>query len=130
MQRMLVLAAVAALALAAAPAAVAKEITKAEVCGARRLRRRPTTSRSRMTLLGRAARRRTPPTAAPYYEVRIDDGRRATRTPTPGASPPCPTARRALRADDGTWMRDAARDGRAIVKQLTARPDGRSRPPA
>ena len=64
MQRTLVLAAVAALALAVTPAASAKEITKAEVCGADGCR---TADRGDREVLVNRGPSRTPPTAAPFY---------------------------------------------------------------
>ncbi len=95
MQRTLVLAAVVALALAAAPAAVAKEITKAEVCGV-----------DGCAAVGDADGRfalmeggppRTPPAAAPYYKVNMEMDHRGAFSYT--AVPD----RRAYRADDDAW---------------------------
>ena len=98
-KRMLVLAAVAALALAAAPAAVAKEIKEAQVCG-------PDACSSVDDEQGRAVLvnggpPRTPPAAAPYYDVRVtmqegDDEAKWSFAVAP--------ERNAMRADDGTWM--------------------------
>ena len=69
MQRTLLLAAVAALALAAAPAAAAKEITKAEVCGPDGCTN--VADRAVLPILANGGPPRTPPTAAPYYDVRV-----------------------------------------------------------
>jgi hypothetical protein len=113
MRRILVLAAAAALALAAAPAAVAKEVTKAEVCG-------PdgcvsaNDQQTRMTLIQGGAPTQ-PPIAAPYYEVRITMAA-GDETHTWGfAAVP---DRQVARADDGTWMR-MPDETTGIVKQLT-----------
>jgi hypothetical protein len=96
---MLVLAAAAAVTLTAAPAASAKQITKAQVCG-------PDSCATVDDQQARAARvdggpPRTPPGAAPFYDVRITmaEGDQTHRfgfvaVPSKGA----------LRADDGTWM--------------------------
>jgi hypothetical protein len=95
MQRTLVLAAVAALALAVAPAAPAKEITKAEVCGAGGCASVDDAD-GRFALM-EGGPPRTPPTAAPYYEVNIEMDYRGgafSYTAVP--------ERRAYRAD-GTW---------------------------
>lgn len=97
--RPFVLAAVAALALAAAPAAVAKEIKKAQVCG-------PDScatvddEEARMALINGGPPRR-PPAAAPYYDVRVtmaegDESHTWGFAVVPGQD--------AARADDGTWM--------------------------
>jgi hypothetical protein len=99
MRRMLVLAAAAALALAAAPAAVAKEITKAQVCGPDACSN--VTDEEGRAILTNGGPPRTPPTAAPYYDVRltVDEGEHQA---TWGfvAVP----ERNAARAEDGTWM--------------------------
>lgn len=99
MRRMLVLAAATAVTLAAAPAASAKEITKAQVCG-------PDSCATVDDQQARAALvnggpPRKPPGAAPFYDVRITmaEGDQTHRwafaaVPSKGA----------LRADDGTWL--------------------------
>jgi hypothetical protein len=69
MPRTLLLAAVAALALAAAPAALAKEITKAEVCGPDGCT--SVGDKAVFPILANGGPPRTPPTAAPYYDIRI-----------------------------------------------------------
>ena len=113
MRRMLVLAAAAALALAAAPAAVAKEVKKAEVCGPDGCVSADD-EQTRMTLL-QGGPPTKPPTAAPYYEVRITMAA-GDETHTWGfAAVP---DRQAARADDGTWMR-MPDEMTGIVKQLT-----------
>jgi hypothetical protein len=113
MRRMLILAAAAALALAAAPAAVAKEVKKAEVCGPDGCVSADD-EQTRMTLL-QGGPPTTPPTAAPYYEVRITMAA-GDETHTWGfAAVP---DRQVARADDGTWMR-MPDEMTGIVKQLT-----------
>ena len=114
MQRTLVLAAVAALALAAAPAASAKEIAKAEVCGADGCSAAAGDDRQ---VLGHGGASRTPPAAAPFYMVRIavdtGDGRKERWEMT--AVP----ERRALRAEDGTWL-EMPPEVAAVIAKLTA----------
>ena len=102
MQRMLFLAAVAALALAAAPAAVAKEITKAEVCGTDGCVSVDDEA-GRMALMTSGGSPTDPPHAAPYYEVQRQfatddhgDGRLRRRAGAPGD----PLRRRHLVRDD------------------------------
>jgi hypothetical protein len=114
MQRRLVLAAVVALALAAAPAAGAKEITKAEVCGADGC---STAAAADRQILGNGGPSRTPPTAAPFYMVRIavDAGEGRTVRWEMTAVP----ERSALRADDGTWM-EMPPDVAAAITKLAA----------
>jgi len=86
---MLVLAIAAALVLAAAPAAVAKEVKKAEVCGPDGCVSADD-EQTRMTLL-EGGPPTNPPTAAPYYDVRIT---MAEGDETHSwASPPCRTVR-------------------------------------
>ncbi len=114
MQRTLLLAAVAALALAAAPAAMAKEITKAQVCGPDGCT--TVTDHASLTALGNGGPPRTPPTAAPYYDVRltVDEGDQDFRfsfTAVP--------ERHAQRADDGTWM-EMPPDVTALVRKYAA----------
>ncbi len=113
MRRMLVVAAAAALALAAAPAAVAKEVTKAEVCGPEGCVSADD-EQTRMTLIQGGAPTK-PPVAAPYYDVRITMAA-GDETHTWGfAAVP---DRQVARADDGTWMR-MPDETTGIVKQLT-----------
>ena len=113
-ERALVLAAVAALALAAAPAASAKAIAKAEVCGADGC---STAAGDDRQVLGHGGASRTPPAAAPFYMVRIEvdtgDGRteRWEMTAVP--------ERRALRAEDGTWV-EMPPEVAAVIAKLTA----------
>jgi hypothetical protein len=115
MQRTLVLAAVAALALVAAPAARAKEITKAEVCGADGCRSAAAADRE---VLGNGGPPRTAPTAAPFYTVRVtvDTGEGQMTHWEMTAVP----ARRALLASDGTWL-EMPSDVAAVVAKLAAR---------
>lgn len=99
MRRMLVLAAAAALALAAAPTALAKEVKKAEVCGPDAC----TTvddEDSRMVLLSGGSERK-PPAAAPYYDVRITMAEGDEEHVWGMAAVP---SKGAARGDDGTWM--------------------------
>jgi hypothetical protein len=98
MQRTLVLAAIAALALAAAPA-VAKEITKAEVCGAGGCA--TVDDEAGRAVLMNGGPPRTPPTAAPYYNVRMEmaHGGEEVGAFNFAAVP----EQRAFRADDGAW---------------------------
>ena len=114
MQRTLVLAAVAALTLAAAPAAPAKEITKAEVCGADGCSAAAGADRQALANGGPS---RTPPTAAPFYTVRfaVDTGEGRTERWEMTAVP----ERRALRAEDGNWL-DMTPDVEAIITKLAA----------
>ena len=114
MQRTLVLAAVAVLALAAAPAASAKEIAKAEVCGADGC---STASGDDRQVLGQGGASRTPPAAAPFYMVRIevDTGAGHTERWEMTAVP----ERRALRAEDGTWL-EMPPEVAAVIAKLTA----------
>ena len=114
MQRMLILAAVAALALAAAPAATAKEVTKAEVCGADGCVAVDDED-GRAALLG-AGSSRTPPTAAPYYEVRLrmahgDEAATFRVAALPG--------QRAFRAYDGAWY-EMEPEMAALLAKVTA----------
>ena len=99
MQRALLPAAVAALILALAPAAAAKEITKAEVCGPGGCAR--VGDEAGRAALMEGGSPRTPPPAAPYYEVRMemDHGGEDVGTFSFAAVP----EQRAFRADDGAW---------------------------
>ena len=114
MQRSFVPAAVAALALAAAPAAGAKEITKAEVCGADGC---STAAAADREVLGNGGPSRTPPTAAPFYMVRIEvdhGGGQPVRWEMTAVP-----ERRALRAEDGTWL-EMPPEVAAVIAKLTA----------
>ena len=114
MQRSFVLAAVAALALAAAPAAGAKEITKAEVCGADGCSAAAGADRQ---VLGNGGATRTPPTAAPFYMVRIEVDHGGGHTERWGMT--AVPERRALRAEDGTWL-EMPPEVAAVIAKLTA----------
>ena len=100
MQRTLVLAAVAALALAVAPAAVAKEIKEAQMCGADGCT--TVDDGGDREILVNGGPPRTPPAAAPFYNLRIvvDTGGGHSESLDIAAVP----ERRALRGADGTWM--------------------------
>ena len=112
MQRTLVLAAVAALALAAAPAAVAKEIKEAQVCGADGCTAVDDSGDREVLVNGGPPR--TPPTAAPFYNLRIvvDTGGGHTERFDVAAVP----ERRALRGMDGTWMEMPPEQATVITK--------------
>jgi hypothetical protein len=104
-----------ALLLAAAPAAAAKEITKAEVCGPDGC---ANVAKGSFALVGEGGPPRTPPTAAPYYDVRItmdEGGQDATWS---YAAVP---ARHAIRADDGTWIEMPAEQAALITKVAAGR---------
>ena len=103
-----------ALLLAVVPAAAAKEITKAEVCGPDGCT--AVADVAVAPVLGNGGPPRTPPTAAPYYDVRltVDEGDRDF-TWSFAAVP----ARHAMRADDGTWMQMAP-DAAALVTKTAA----------
>jgi len=111
--RTFVLAAVAALALAVAPAAMAKEIKSAQVCGADGCT--TTDDSGDREVLVNGGPPRTPPTAAPFYTLRvtIDTGGGHTDSFETAAVP----ERRALRASDGTWL-DMPADTAAAVSKL------------
>ena len=98
MQRTLILAAVAAIALAVAPAAMAKEITKAEVCGTGGCVTVDDEA-GRAVLMNGGASRAAPP-AAPYYNVRIEMSHGEEVGAFNLAAVP---KQRAFRADDGAW---------------------------
>ena len=110
MRRMPVLAAAAALALAAAPQAVAKEITKAQVCGPDACTTVDDDHAREVLVNGGPPRK--PPTAAPYYEVRITMAEGDENHTWSFAAVP---AKDALRADDGTWL-DMPPEVTAVVK--------------
>jgi hypothetical protein len=112
MRRALVLAFV--LAAAVAPAAAAKEITKAEVCGPDGCT--AVADRAVLPVLGNGGQPRTPPAAAPYYEVRLTVAEGDQDFTWSVAAVP---ARHAQRADDGTWM-DLPPDATALVRKYAA----------
>jgi hypothetical protein len=103
-----------ALLLAAAPAAAAKEITKAEVCGPDGCT--AVADVAVAPILGNGGPPRTPPTAAPYYDVRITMAEGDQNATWSFAAVP---ARHAMRADDGTWMQMAP-DAAALVTKTAA----------
>jgi hypothetical protein len=105
---------VVALVLAVAPAAAAKEITKAEVCGPDGCT--AVADRAVLPILGNGGPPRTPPTAAPYYDVRITMAEGDQNATWSFAAVP---ARHAMRADDGTWM-EMAPDAAALVTKTAA----------
>ena len=119
MQRTLIPAAVAALALAlavaVAPAALAKEITKAEVCGTGGCASVDDEAGRAVLLNGGPPR--TPPTAGPYYNVRMEmahegeDVGAFTLVAVPD--------KRAYRADDGAWY-EMPSEMTALVTKVTA----------
>jgi hypothetical protein len=113
MQR-LVLAAVAALVLAAAPAAAAKEITKAEVCGPDGCA--TVDDEQGRTILTNGGPPRTPPTAAPYYDLRLTMSEGDQDVKLSAAAVP---ARHALRGDDGTWM-EMPPEMTALIEKVAA----------
>jgi hypothetical protein len=115
MQRTLVLAAFATLALLAAPPAVAKEIKSAQVCGADACA--TTEDSGDREVLVNGGPPRTPPTAAPFYTLRvnIDTGGGNTDHFEMTAVP----ARHALRGSDGTWL-EMPPDMATVVAKLAA----------
>jgi hypothetical protein len=103
-----------ALLVLAAPAAAAKEITKAEVCGPDGCS--AVADRAIAPVLGNGGPPRTPPIAAPYYDIRLtvsegdeDFTFSVVAVPT----------RHAMRADDGTWM-EMPPDMAALVTKTAA----------
>jgi hypothetical protein len=102
------------LVLAVVPAAAAKEITKAEVCGPDGCT--AVADRAVLPILGNGGPPRTPPTAAPYYDVRITMAEGDQNATWSFAAVP---ARHAMRADDGTWM-EMAPDAAALVTKTAA----------
>jgi len=115
MRRMLVLA-VAAAVLATAPAAAAKEVEQAQVCGPGDCAT-VDDQQSREILLN-GGPPRTPPTAAPYYDVRITMVGGDEEFTTSFAAVP---ARHAMRADDGTWMQMPAELSALVTKVAAGR---------
>jgi hypothetical protein len=115
MKRTLVVAAaVAALALAVCPAAVAKEIKAAQVCGADGCT--AVDDGTDREALVNGGPPRTPPTAAPFYKLRIeiDTGGGHTERFHVAAVPD----RLAARGEDGTWMGMPAEQA-AVLARLT-----------
>ena len=115
MRRMLVLAAVAAAVLATAPAAVAKELTKAAVCGPEDCVAVEDES-GRTALMSGGGSPMDPPRGAPYYEVRgrIDHGEEHAKI-TFAVVP----SRKAVHYDDGSWYAMPA-EMSALVSKITA----------
>jgi hypothetical protein len=114
MKRMLVFAAAAALTLAAAPAAAAKEITKAEVCGTGGACQSVDDEAGRLALAESGAPM-APPPRAPYYEinVRFEHG---DESATVGfAAVP---RHRAVRYSDGNWYEMTAAQS-AVIRKTT-----------
>jgi hypothetical protein len=102
------------LVLAVAPGATAKEITKAEVCGPDGCT--AVADRAVAPVLGNGGPPRTPPTAAPYYDVRLTMSEGDQDVTFSVAAVP---SRHAMRADDGTWMQMAP-DATALVIKTAA----------
>jgi hypothetical protein len=113
MRRTFALAAVLALALAPA-AAAAKEITKAEVCGPDGCA--TVSDHSALSVIGNGGPPRTPPTAAPYYDVRVTVAAGDQDFTWSYVAVP---SRHAQRADDGTWM-EMPPDVTALVEKYAA----------
>jgi hypothetical protein len=103
-----------ALVLALAPAAAAKEITKAEVCGPDGCS--TVSDHGALAVIGNGGPPRTPPTAAPYYDVRITVAEAEQDFTWSYAAVP---SRHAQRADDGTWM-EMPPDVTALVRKYAA----------
>ena len=114
MPRTLVLAAIAALALAAAPAAGAKEISKAEVCGQGGCAT-VDDEQGRMALMSGGSPT-DPPRAAPYYEVRAEMSHGDEHGTVSFVAVP---TRNAVRYDDGMWYEMTAEMG-AVIRKVTA----------
>ena len=114
MRRMLVLAAAAALTLAAAPSAPAKEVKQVQVCGPDACG--TVDDEQARAALADGGPPRTPPTAAPYYDVRVtvSDGRE-DHDWSYAAVP----SKAAALAEDGTWM-DMPASVTAIVRKAAA----------
>jgi hypothetical protein len=114
MRRTLVLAAIAALALAAAPAAGAKEIRSAEVCGTDSCATVDDEA-GRFALMG-AGPPMSPPPRAAYFEVNARfAGEGHSETITFVAVP----EHRAVRYADGAWYQMTA-EQQALIGELTA----------
>ena len=114
MHRRLIPAAVAALALAAAPAAGAKEISNAEVCGTDGCVPAVDGEASRMALMTASGRSIAAPPRAPYYDVqrRVQPRRPAPRRSSFVAVP----RHRAVRYEDGAWYEMTAEQAALISK--------------
>jgi hypothetical protein len=111
---MLILAAVAAFAIA--PAAAAKEVKQAQVCGPGHCAT-VDDEQSRAILLN-GGPPRTPPTAAPYYDIRITMAEGDEEATWSFAAVP---ARHAMRGDDGTWMEMPAEMSALVTKVAAGR---------
>lgn len=116
MQRRLIPAAVAAVALAAAPAAGAKEISNAEVCGTAGACQTVDDEASRMALMTASGRSIAPPPEAPYYDVRAEYSHGDQRQWVSYVAVP---SRRAVRYEDGAWYVMTAEQG-ALIRKATA----------
>jgi hypothetical protein len=105
-------AAVAGAALALAPAAGAKEIKEAQICGADGCT--TVNDEGDRALLVSGGPPRTPPTAAPFYAVRItmDEGGEQAGRFEAAAVP----RKGALRGGDGTWMQMPAVMARVVER--------------
>lgn len=114
MKRTLVFAAVAALTLAAAPAAAAKEITKAEVCGAGNVCQSVDDEAGRLALAESGAPM-APPPRAPYYEInaRFEHGDESARVGFVAVP-----RHRAVRYSDGNWYAMTAAQS-AVIRETT-----------
>jgi len=115
MKRMLVFAAAAALTLAAAPAAAAKEITKAEVCGSGGACQTVDDEAGRLALAESGAPM-APPPSAPYYQISArfehgDESATVLFVAVPG--------RRAVRYSDGNWYAMTAAQS-AVIREATS----------
>ena len=114
MPRMLALTAVIVLALAFAPAAVAKEIAEAKVCGADGCEAVADES-SRFALMD-AGSPTEPPTRAPYYEVSAEFAAEGHRETVGFVAVP---EHKVIRYDDGNWYTMTTQQT-ALIKELTA----------
>jgi hypothetical protein len=88
-----------ALVLALAPAAAAQEIKKAEVCGPDGCSN--VDDHGSFVTLANGGPPRMPPTAAPYYDVRITMAEGDTVATWSFAAVP---SQHAMRVDDGSWL--------------------------
>jgi hypothetical protein len=116
MHRRLIPAAVAALALAAAPATGAKEISRAEVCGTAGACQTVDDEGSRMQLMTASGRSIPPPPEAPYYDVRAeyrhgDQSQWVSYVAVPRHD--------AVRYQDGAWYEMTAEQA-ALIGKATA----------
>ena len=116
MQRRLIPATVAALALAAAPAAGAKEISNAEVCGTAGACQTVDGEASRMALMTASGRSIAPPPRAPYYDVRAEYSHGDQHQWVSYVAVP---RHRAVRYEDGAWYEMTAEQA-ALIRESTA----------